>query len=120
MLSATQLKILSSNDLDKTGLNTASIDTIINDSQPQQLSDKELLNFLKIANCLYRAGESIISDQVYDAVYLTELKHRSPDHPFLSAVEPEQAFQGKTVALHFFLPHCGTCVYCSAIPSTSP
>ncbi len=99
MLSTSQLEILSRNDLDKTELGVANIDAIIKDSNPRQLSDQELLDFLKITNCLYRAGDAIISDQIYDAVYLNELKHRTPDHPYLSAVEPELAFQGKTITL---------------------
>jgi DNA ligase (NAD+) len=99
MLSTSQLEILSRNDLDKTELGVANIAAIIKDSNPRQLSEQELLDFLKITNCLYRAGDAIISDQIYDAVYLNELKRRTPDHPYLSAVEPELAFQGKTITL---------------------
>ena len=63
------------------------------------LNDAELLEFLQIANALYRAGEPVITDPVYDGVYLAELKRRQPDHPYLHAVEREAAFTGKTVAL---------------------
>ncbi|CAG7857732.1 DNA ligase [biofilm metagenome] len=63
------------------------------------LSDEELLEFLQICNTLYRSGEPLISDKLYDAVFLAELEHRHPDHPYLHAVEPEQAFTGKTVTL---------------------
>ena len=63
------------------------------------LNDAELLEFLQIANALYRAGEPVITDPVYDNVYLAELKRRQPDHPYLHAVEREAAFAGKTVTL---------------------
>ena len=63
------------------------------------LNDAELLEFLEIANALYRAGEPVITDPVYDSVYLAELKRRQPDHPYLHAVEREAAFTGKTVTL---------------------
>ena len=64
-----------------------------------ELSDPELLEFLKIANALYRGGEEIITDNEYDFVFLAELKRRDPDHPFLKLVEPESAFVGKTALL---------------------
>ena len=64
-----------------------------------QASDDELIDFLQIANGLYRAGEAIISDADYDFVYLAELKQRQPEHPLLHNVEPEPAFSGKTVDL---------------------
>jgi len=65
----------------------------------ESLSDDRLLEFLKIANATYRVGVPIISDEVYDFVYLAELRRRTPEHPFLSTVEPESAFEGKTVDL---------------------
>ena len=61
--------------------------------------DEELVEFLKIANALYRGGEPVIGDDDYDFIYLAELKRRDPDHPYLGAVEPEPVFAGKTVDL---------------------
>lgn len=64
-----------------------------------KLSDAELLEFLTVANVLYRGGEQIISDAEYDFTFLAELRNRHPTHPFLLQVEPEAAFLGKTVEL---------------------
>jgi DNA ligase (NAD+) len=69
------------------------------EAQPDRLSDDELLEFLSVCNASYRGGEPIISDAVYDFVFLEELRRRHPDHPYLETVEPEKAFVGKTVAL---------------------
>ena len=63
------------------------------------LDTLELLEFLQIANALYRGGDQLVSDADYDFVFLEELKRREPDHPFLQAVEPEVGFAGKTVEL---------------------
>ncbi len=63
------------------------------------LSDAELVEFLKIANALYRGGSPIISDAEYESVYLEELIKRSPQHEFLKNVEPESAFEGAKLAL---------------------
>lgn len=63
------------------------------------LSDHELVEFLEVANALYRGGHEIVSDAEYDFTYLAELRSRHPHHPFLNQVEPEAAFVGKTVEL---------------------
>ncbi len=63
------------------------------------LSDAELMEFLEVANGLYRGGEQIISDAEYDFTFIAELERRHPNHPFLQSVEPEVAFVGKTVEL---------------------
>ncbi|MBN2645478.1 MAG: DNA ligase [Desulfuromonadaceae bacterium] len=63
------------------------------------LSDNELLEFLQVANALYRGGSALISDADYDFIFLAELKARHPHHPYLHSVEPETAFEGKTVEL---------------------
>lgn len=63
------------------------------------LSDDELLEFLELANALYRAGQPIISDGEYDFTFIAELRRRHPAHPFLLTVEPESIFLGKTVEL---------------------
>ena len=54
------------------------------------LSDDELAEFCIIANQMYRDGESIVSDQDYDFVFLAELAKRLPDHPFLQKLESEK------------------------------
>jgi len=66
---------------------------------PSSLSDEELVEFLTTANTLYRAGDRLISDSDYDFFFLAELERRAPQHPFLTTVEPEAAFSGKTVEL---------------------
>jgi len=53
------------------------------------MTTEELVNFLQEANKAYRSGESIITDETYDQIYLKTLQQREPDHPFLNAVEPE-------------------------------
>ncbi|MDI1231648.1 MAG: helix-hairpin-helix domain-containing protein [Methylobacter sp.] len=63
------------------------------------LSDNELVEFLKIANALYRGGHQIITDAEYDFTFIAELRVRHPSHPFLQVVEPESAYVGKTVDL---------------------
>jgi DNA ligase (NAD+) len=64
-----------------------------------ELSDDQLIEFITISNALYRGGLEIISDADYDFIYLTELKNRQPDHPFLDSIESEKAFSGKTTKL---------------------
>lgn len=66
-----------------------------------EVDDDKLLEFIELANILYRAGEQLISDQQYDFTFLDELKNRIPDHPFLHAVEPEPLVEAKTVELPF-------------------
>jgi DNA ligase (NAD+) len=66
-----------------------------------ELPKEQLLEFLRIANLLYRGGQPLIDDSRYDFVFLSELRKRDPDHPFLQAVEPEPALGAKTVALPF-------------------
>jgi len=61
--------------------------------------DEVLLEFIIIANLLYRGGVPLVSDTLYDFVFLEELKKRNPEHPFLHKVEPEPSLSGKTVEL---------------------
>jgi len=63
------------------------------------LTEAEIVEFLEIANILYRGGEQIITDAEYDFTFIAELRSRHPNHPFLKKVEPEAAFIGKTVEL---------------------
>ena len=53
------------------------------------MSDAELVEFCSIANQKYRDGDPIISDENYDFIFITELKKRLPNHPFLQKIEPE-------------------------------
>ncbi|MEY4767955.1 MAG: ligase, partial [Pseudomonadota bacterium] len=63
-----------------------------------QINTEQLVEFLTIANFLYREGNPIIEDPFYNQ-YIAELKRRDPNHLFLNTVEPEPAFFGKTVKL---------------------
>jgi len=63
------------------------------------LTDLQLEEFLQIANLLYRGGELLVSDALYDFTFLAELEHRNPGHPFLHTVEPEALVEAKTVEL---------------------
>ena len=100
MLSEQQLQLIQQAHLDFSQLSQSKLESLRQNSRPiDTLSDAELIDFLKIANVLYRGGESIISDDEYDFIYLAELQKRSPRHPFLNSVEPELAFAGKTVDL---------------------
>ena len=67
--------------------------------EASELSDDELLEFLTVANALYRSGDRLISDADYDFLFLAELKQRQPNHPFLTEVEPEATATTKTVEL---------------------
>lgn len=62
------------------------------------VSDDELVEFLRSANAAYRAGDAIVSNQEYDHIFRAELVRRHPNHPYLNQVEPDVAF-GKTVEL---------------------
>ncbi|WNC69905.1 helix-hairpin-helix domain-containing protein [Thalassotalea nanhaiensis] len=73
--------------------------SLFNEQDVSQLSLNNLLTVLETANALYRSGQPIIDDQVYDTVYLQELKNREPEHSFLNTVEPEVVIDSKTVAL---------------------
>lgn len=63
-----------------------------------ELSLDNLLIMLKVANALYRSGIPVLNDEIYDA-YITELKSRSPNHPYLTTIEPEVLIDSKTVPL---------------------
>ncbi len=65
----------------------------------ETLSEQELLDFLTVANALYRGGAPVIDDADYDFIYLAALRARHPEHPFLHMVEPEPEFAGKAVEL---------------------
>lgn len=63
------------------------------------LGDDQLVEFLEVANLLYRGGELLVSDDLYDFTFLAELEKRNPIHPFLHSVEPEALPEAKTVEL---------------------
>ncbi len=67
-----------------------------------KLNEKKAMSpveFLVLANLLYRGGVPLVSDGQYDFIFLAELKRRNPTHPFLQQVEPEPVASGKTVKL---------------------
>ncbi len=66
---------------------------------PSQLSDEQLLEVLEETNRSYREGFPIVDDQFYDHQLLSELASRNPEHSYLHQVEPEPAFNEKTVVL---------------------
>lgn len=99
MLSASQSDILKKSKQNALSKQPERIEVLAHQAKADNLSDDELLAFLEICNTLYRSGEPLITDKVYDSVFLTELEKRHPDHPYLHVVEPEKAFTGKTVVL---------------------
>ncbi len=100
MLTTEQKDILSHSRISLSNLNEKQLfDIAKHPQQAKNLSDPELVEFLTIANALYRGGEAIINDADYDFVFQAELKRRHPGHPLLHIVEPESAFTGKTVEL---------------------
>ena len=100
MLTSTQTELLQQADIQPEFLTENKLQHLI--QQPEtvsELNDGELLELLAICNALYRGGEPIVSDAVYDFLFLAELKKRHPDHPYLHQVEAEPEFAGKTVKL---------------------
>ena len=59
---------------------------------PKSWTTTKLVKFLEKANAAYRGGSTLIDDDTYDHVYLSELQRRSPEHPFLHQVEGESEF----------------------------
>lgn len=99
MLSQTQLEILSKANLGAFSVQPDRLVEIAEQNQPSELSDDDLLAFLQSCNNLYRSGLPLITDNVYDSVFLAELEKRHPKHPYLHSIEPEKAFAGKTITL---------------------
>ena len=99
MFSNKQKEILKLSNLSTRKLTEERVFEIAGRPLELELSELELVEFLRIANALYRGGEQIITDTEYDFVFLAELNRRDPDHPFLKSVEPELAFVGKTALL---------------------
>lgn len=65
----------------------------------KEITENELVEFLRIANALYRGGCQLISDADYDYKYLEELISRNPNHSYLQGVEEEAAFEGQKLDL---------------------
>ncbi len=99
MLTHSQLEILAQLNRTKAVLSADEIYRIAVKPETSDLSDDQLLDFLEVANHLYRNGEQLITDHQYDTIFLAELARRNPKHPFLHTVEPEILFAGKTVTL---------------------
>ena len=59
----------------------------------------DLARMCEVLNAAYRKGAPLVSDRVYDDLFIAGLQALAPEHPFLSAVEPEgeDAFQGERV-----------------------
>lgn len=68
------------------------------DTDPHQYSADALAAMCQVLNRHYRAGEELVSDAAYDALFVKPLGERAPDHPFFAEVEPESgAFGSETV-----------------------
>ena len=100
MFTEEQIEILHNANIALTALNDEKVEAIAARLVDEgALSDEELVEFLELANALYRGGAELVSDAEYDFTFLAELRMRHPHHPFLDRVEPEAAFIGKTVEL---------------------
>ena len=100
MFTEEQKSILDNSGIELTFLTEEQVEAIVKRQIDEtELTDDQLVEFLEIANSLYRAGLQILDDAEYDFTFLAELRIRNPYHPFLSRVEPEAAFIGKTVEL---------------------
>ena len=80
-------------------LSVEQIEALSSATSASNLSDAELLALLRVANYCYRSGAPVISDALYDTVFLAELRRRQPEHDFLHTVEIEPALGAKTVVL---------------------
>lgn len=55
----------------------------------ESLGEDLLVSILEELNSRYRAGDPLVSNEVYDGVFIEALRALNPDHPFLNTVEPE-------------------------------
>lgn len=99
MLKPEQLQILEQSPLRRSHLSNDEIAQIAAKADADSLNDEQLVEFLQVCNLLYRHGTPLISDYLYDFVFLAELQKRHPRHPYLLSIEPEKSFTGKTVVL---------------------
>ena len=73
---------------------------ISGERDPQSYSADELGAMCALLNERYRAGDELVSDAAYDALFIGPLKSMAPDHPFLHNVEPEQSALGVESVRH--------------------
>jgi len=104
MTSDVQKKIILKAGLSLTDNIINNIEKSVN-SNSVSLSEPDTLEALKVLNAIYRAGEipmfsgQLITDVIYDQLFLNHLENLNPDHPFLDEVEPEDAFEGDVIPL---------------------
>ncbi len=98
MLNSEQLTLLADSPF-ADNLSVTQINRLAESGDAGELNDSELIAFLEIANFFYRSGLPIISDHLYDHVFLAALAERQPEHPFLHSVEAEPLLNAKTVDL---------------------
>lgn len=55
---------------------------------------ESLADALQRFNNAYRQGAPLVSDELYDTLLVPALREESPDHPFLTQVEPEPVMPG--------------------------
>lgn len=56
---------------------------------PNSLNDNEVSELLTHLNDQYRIGEPLVSNDIFDSVYLPLLAARLPEHPLVTHVQPE-------------------------------
>jgi DNA ligase (NAD+) len=76
----------------------AKLEAAIRENDFDSLSNDEQLALLKITNALYRSGQPVLSDALYDGLSKA-FAENNPNHSFVTQVEPELMNLGKTVAL---------------------
>ena len=64
----------------------------MSNQDPKLWKTSKLVSFLDEASLAYRNGSPIIDDDTYDHIYLSELRRREPEHPFLNKIEEEPDF----------------------------
>lgn len=60
----------------------------------------DLADACRILNEHYRRGEALVSDEVYDHVFIATLAQESPGHPFLTTVEPDAVIPNMPLYRH--------------------
>ena len=100
VLNSEQRLLISRLSVDRDILNEEDIVSIAGGGLSAAFLDlSKIVRFIELANSLYRAGIPIISDGLYDSVFIEELRRRDPNHPFLTSVESDPLVGAKTVEL---------------------
>ncbi len=99
MFNKNQQQVLKQADLRLNTLTETQLFQYLGNKELENLSNAQLVELLIISNALYRSGESLISDDDYDFVWMAELKKREPQHQLLNQVEAEPVASSKTVTL---------------------